>query len=338
MRLSEAGARDLAERAFRRAGVGATPARDAAEILTLAQMMGIETHGLARVGDYVRRIRAGGIDPAAEPGISAPAPALRLIDARNGLGPAVMRRALDEALGAAREQGIGAAFVRNGSHLGALAPYLWIAAEAGFACIVTTSTAPMIAPAGGREARIGNTPLGLAIPNPGRTPVILDIALSVAARSRVRAARKAGTPIPADWATDADGLPTTDPAAAMQGLMRAIGGDKGANLALCLDLFAGLLSGAAILSEIPNAADTPGTPQNLGQMIVAIDAGRLMPAHALGARMEDARRIVAGTPAVDPAQPPRLPGARAIAALRAARRDGLELAPALLKDLRALAG
>ncbi|RZV46550.1 MAG: Ldh family oxidoreductase, partial [Sphingomonadaceae bacterium] len=193
-RISVEAAADLAARAFRNAGVGGRDASSAAEILALAEAMGIRTHGLNRVRDYVTRINAGGIDPAAEILALRPAPALRHIDGKDGLGPAVARRALDEAIGAAREAGIGATFVRRASHLGALAPYLYIAARAGFAAVVTTNTAPMIAPAGGRSPVVGNNPLGLVVPHPGGQHVLVDMALSVAARSRVRAAASQGAP------------------------------------------------------------------------------------------------------------------------------------------------
>ncbi len=336
MRVAEAKARDMARRAFRRAGVPEAQAWDAAEILTLAEMMGIATHGLARVSDYVRRIDAGGIDASSEPDVAAPAPALRVVDGRNGLGPAVARRALTEAMLVAEAQGIGAAFCRRSSHLGALSPYLWLAAERGFACIASTNTAPMIAPAGGHEARVGNNPLGLAIPHPRGTHVILDMALSVVSRSRVRAAAKSGVPIAEDWATDAEGRPTSDPAEALRGLMRAIGDDKGANLGLCLDLLAGALSGASILTEIPNAKKNPEAPQNLGHMILVLDSRRFMPRQDLERRMDDAVRIVSDTPPIDLAYPVRLPGARAIEAMNMARETGLDLAPDILSDLRAL--
>lgn len=338
MRLTESDARDLCARAFRHAGVGAAAAEETANILTLAEMMGIGTHGLSRTADYVGRIRAGGIDPVATPLVASPSPALRLVDARGGLGPAAAHGALSAAMDAARSAGIGAAFVRNGNHIGALAPYLWIATEAGFACIVSTNTAPMIAPAGGRAPKIGNNPLGIGLPFPGGTPVLLDMALSVAARSRIRAAAKAGDPIPREWATDETGQPTTDPVLAMRGLLRAIGGDKGANLALCLDLMTGLLSGSAILSEIPNAAETPQAPQNLGQMIVVLDVSKLMDGEALTRRMSDATAAIASTPAVPQGEPVRMPGARAVAALRDARLHGLKLPDALLDDLHRLAG
>lgn len=337
MRVLENEARTLAQSGFMRAGVPQKQAEDAAEILTLAEMMGIHTHGLARVADYVRRIAAGGINACSVASVSTPAAALRLINGDNGLGPAVARLALDEALAAARQLGLGAAFVRNSSHMGALAPYLWIAAKAGFACVISSNTAPMIAPAGGREARIGNNPLGIGVPNPGHAPVVLDMALSVAARSRIRAAARDGVEIPEEWASDASGRPTSDPAKAMQGLMRAIGGDKGANLALCLDLLSGLLSGAAILTEIPNAAKTPGTPQNLGHMIIALDTAQLVPADRLVLRMAQASSIIAHTQPARPDETVRMPGTRADAALNAARRDGLDLTPKLLEQLRSLA-
>jgi len=336
--LSEEDARALVKHAFARAGVPEAAAAQAAEILTLAEMMGIATHGLSRVTVYVDRIAGGGIDPGAEPVIRSPAPALRHVQGNNGLGPAVAYRALIAAMEAARNVGLGAAFVQGGTHLGALAPYLWIAAEAGFACIMTSTTAAMIAPAGGRGAMVGNNPLGLAVPGPQGAHVILDIALSVAARSRVRAAAEAGTQIPDSWATDADGLPTTDPAAAMRGLMQAIGGDKGANLALCLDLLAGGLSGAAMLSGIGSAEGARETPQNLGQMILLIDTRQMLPEAELSARMAQARYTVTGSIPVDPAHSVRMPGDRAIRALNDARINGLSLPDKLLDKLQALAG
>ncbi len=337
-RLSPDEARDLAIRAFRRAGVPEEAAEQTAEILTLAETMGIGTHGLARVVDYCDRIAAGGIDSRAQIVETAPAPALRHIDGRNGLGPWVARRALDAGMDAARRTGIGAAFVTSGSHVGALAPYLWIAAEAGFAALVTTNTAPMLAPAGGKAPLIGNNPIGIGLPGPEGAHVLLDMALSVVARSRVRAAATASTPIPENWATDVEGRPTTDPRAAMRGLMQAIGGAKGANFALCLDLMAAGLAGSAMLTEIPAAADQPGTPQNLGIMLVLIDAGALQPDGGLPRRVGTAAAIIGGSAALDEGAPPRLPGARAIAALRRARAGGLVLSSALLEALRARAG
>ena len=300
--------------------------------------MGIGTHGLSRVTDYVGRIEAGGIDAAAQITVNAPAPALRLLDGDNGLGPAVAGRARAAAAEAARDCGIGAAFVTGGSHLGALAPYLYLAAEDGFAAITMTNTAPMIAPAGGAAARIGNNPVGFAVPDPDGAHFILDMALSTVSRSRVRAAARENRPIPADWATDADGRPTTDAAAALTGLMRAIGGDKGAGLALGIDLLLGVLGGAAMLTEVPNAANIPSEAQNLGQVFILIDADRLLPTEGRRERFDAARHMLATTPPIDADRAVRMPGDRALASLRKAEADGVEIDVALLDRLRTFAG
>ncbi len=337
MPVSEAEVVLLATRAFERAGVAPLAARDAAEILTLAEMMGIATHGLSRVADYVARIELGGIDPTAQVELSAPAPALRHLHGNNGLGPFVARKALSEAMDAAKAVGVGAVFCRGANHLGALAPYLWIAAEAGFAAIITTNTTAMISPAGGRAALVGNNPLGIGVPNPSGGHALLDIALSVAARSKIRDAARTGTPIPDSWAVDAQGRPTTDPVAAMGGLMQAIGGAKGANLALCLDLLVGALSGAAILSEVPSVAKDAGAAQGLGQMFLLIHTKSLLPDDQLSDRMAMAGAMVGESPPLDVGRPVRLPGARAIAALHHARHHGFSPEPRVLENLRKLA-
>lgn len=328
-------AADLAASAFRRVGVTERDAGAASELLVLAEAMGIKTHGLNRVPDYVTRILAGGIDPSARCIVDRPAPTLCHVDGNNGLGPAVARCALEAAMDAARAAGIGGAFVRNSSHIGALAPLLYLAAEAGFAAIITTNTAPMIAPAGGRAALLGNNPMGLAMPHPDGRHVLVDMALSVVSRSRVRAALRSGHTIPDDWATDADGRPTENPAEAMTGLMRAIGGNKGAVLALGLDLFAGVLSGAGCMSKIPAASRAPEKPQGLGQMFLLIDTARLLSEDVRRARLNEAADLVTTSAPLDPDYPVRMPGTRALDSLRAAKTRGLAISADLLSELRA---
>lgn len=331
-------AEDLAARAFARAGVAQAPALTAARFLARAEAMGVPTHGLIRVAQYCDRIAAGGVDPAAEIRVETLAPALMRLDGGGGLGPVVAGRALEAAAAAARRAGVAAVFCRGGGHFGAIAPYLWEAAEAGFAAVVTTTTAPMIAPAGGRAPRLGNTPLGIGVPGPEGDHVLCDMALSVAARARIRRAADAGEPIPESWATDAEGRPTADPRAALAGVLLAIGGDKGATLSLMLDLLAAGLSGARLAWEGPDAVAAPGARQDLGHLFLLIDAAALTPPEAWGARLSTIRADLAATPPRAGGGPVRMPGDRAVAALRAARRGGLVLPPALLADLRARAG
>lgn len=186
MRLTDSAACDLATRALLHAGVCEDIAQDAALMLTVTEMMGITTHGLTRLPNYIERVRSGGVNALADPVITTVAPAVLHIDGQNGLGAAVALRATRGAMQLARTTGFAAAFCRRSSHMGGLAPVLWEAVQGGFAAIITTNTAPMIAPAGGRQPALGNAPIGLALPDASGAPVLLDIALSVAARRRSR--------------------------------------------------------------------------------------------------------------------------------------------------------
>jgi LDH2 family malate/lactate/ureidoglycolate dehydrogenase len=156
----------------------------------------------------------------------------------------------------------------------------------------------MLAPPGGRAARVGNAPTGIGLPHGDGRHAMLDMALSVAARSKVRKAAQEGRAIPPDWATDAEGRPTTDAEAAMAGLMQAIGGAKGASLAVMLDLMAAGLSGAALLSDVPDTHKDAGQRPDLGQMFVLIDVRQLGGLAALSERIDRAAVILAETPPV----------------------------------------
>lgn len=336
--LTEQEARALTARAFVRAGVRAELAEAAALHLVLTEMMGISTHGLSRVSSYIGRIEAGGIDAGAVPVTTAPAPALLQMEAGAGLGAGVAQIAMARTMDAARETGIAACFVRNATHFGAIAPLNWVAAEQGFVSVITANSAPMLAPPGGRGVAVGNAPTGIGLPHVEGRHVILDMALSVAARSKLRGAAERGERIPETWALDADGRPTTDPKAALKGVLQAIGGRKGAALAVTLDLLAAGLAGAAMLSDVGDNHADPSRRPDVGQLYIVIDAGRLMPPEALAGRLDHAAGIVAGVPPVPGGGAPRLPGARAVAALRRARAMGLDLSAGLLNELEELAG
>jgi LDH2 family malate/lactate/ureidoglycolate dehydrogenase len=144
--------------------------------------------------------------------------------------------------------------------------------------------------------------------------------------------------IPETSALNADGRPTTDPRAALKGVLQAIGGRKGAALAVTLDLFAAGLAGAAMLTDVGDNHADPSRRPDVGQLYILIDTARLMPPDALAGRLDHAADIVGLTPPVAGGPVPRLPGARAIAALKRARAIGLDLSAGLLNELEELAG
>lgn len=331
--MTQAELASLAEHALRGLGVDAVQAADTARILVLGDLFGHHTHGVSRLESYGERLELGGIKAKAEIRVERVAPGMLRVDGDNGLGAAVGLRALRAAIEAARETGIAMAFARTSNHFGACGPYCWLAAQEGFACIVGSNATPTIAPAGGRATRVGNNPLALGVPRPGADPVILDMAMSVVARAKLRDALKRGESIPDTWATDREGRATTDPKAAIDGFLLPFGGYKGYGLAVMVDLFAGVLSGAEYLTRVNSWIDEPALEQRIGHFFLVVDTARLGSAEWLARRVGDFAAIVHGTPAADPASPVRLPGEREMGEMRRQQREGIQVDPALVKKL-----
>ena len=335
--MTEAELQALAGRALTGLGLAPADAAQVARILVMGDLFGHATHGVLRLESYAQRIDAGAIRADARPVVEEVAPAVARVDGNGAIGPLAGMRALEAAMERARALGVGLALVRNGNHFGAIAPYCWLAAQQGFATIVGSNASTTVAPTGGREERLGNNPLGIGVPRPGGEPIILDMAMSVVARGKIRAAAKRGEAIPATWATDREGRPTTDPAAALEGFLLPFGGYKGYGLALMVDLIAGVLSGAAYLTHVKSWLDQPAEPGNLGHFFLAIDTRKLGSTEWLAQRLEDFAAIVHATPRADPAQPVRLPGEIEMENLARHRREGVEIDAGVRATLERLA-
>lgn len=322
---TEAALLDLGTRAFQGLGLPPDDAADVARILVLADLFGLHTHGLSRVESYGDRLNSGGINATPDIVVTDLAPALRVVDGDNGVGPVVGMHALRAAMEVAGTCGIGMVFARGSNHFGPVSPYSLLAAEQGYASIIGSNATTTIAPWGGGDARLGNSPLGFGVPNPGGRPFLLDMAMSVVARAKIRAALKRGEAIPDTWATDSRGVPTTDPRAALDGFLMPIGGHKGYGLALMVDLFAGLLSNAAYLTHVKSWVDAPDEPQNLGHFFILIDTRRLGSTAWLARRMNDFAAILHGSPAVDAERPVIVPGEIELDRLERHRAHGITL-------------
>ncbi len=336
--IQESDLHALGKRAFQKLGMGDKESDDVVRILVLADLFGLSTHGLSRIESYGDRLKIGGINARPNIRIECLAPAMIGVDGDNGVGPLVGMRTLDVAIEAAAEFGIAIAFARGSNHFGPISPYSLIAAEKGFASIIGSNATTTIAPWGGSDARLGNSPLGFGVPNPGGAPFLLDMAMSVVARAKIRNAFKRGEKIPDTWGTDIKGNPTSDPKAALDGFLLPIGGHKGYGLALMVDLFAGLLSNAGYLTHIQSWQDAPGEPQNLGHFFILIDTKRLGSSEWLSARMIDFANILTDSPPADPSRPVIVPGMIELAKLEKQRKNGIEISSETLNLLRQYAG
>jgi LDH2 family malate/lactate/ureidoglycolate dehydrogenase len=328
---------DLSTAILEAAGARPEDAQATTKILIEGEMMGIDTHGVIRLQSYTERLRSGGITARPAMTVDQRADSLAIVDGDNALGPAVGMRGLETALQLARKAGIAYVGCRGSNHVGALAPYALQACEAGFVSVMGTNASTTMPPWGGAEARIGNNPIAIAAPCPDAPHFILDMAMSVAARGKIRAAQSEGRPIPEGWAVDAAGRPTTDPAEALAGFLVPFGGHKGSGLSQAVDMLSGVISGARFLTGISSWVDDPQAPQGVGHFFLLIDPARLIGRARYDEAMAAFRDTVIGTLPADPGVPVQMPGQREQAHRARALTDGIELPEALLKSLRRLA-
>lgn len=252
------------------AGVPEQDARLVAHHLVEANLRGVDSHGISRLGVYARRVKMGLVAGAPEIRVLKETPVSALVHGGNGLGMVVAARAMEIAITRAGSMGIGLVGVTGSNHCGALAHYTMLAAGQNLIGFAATSAPASMAPWGGKEPYFGTNPFSLAVPVAGEHPIVLDMATSVVARGKIILARKNRQPIPAGWALDRDGVPTTDPVAALEGLIMPVGGPKGYALALLVDLFSGVMTGSTFGSHIPSQNDDFQRSQNLGHFFMAM--------------------------------------------------------------------
>jgi (2R)-3-sulfolactate dehydrogenase (NADP+) len=223
VRLSLIEAEALAAAALAACGASAASASATSRALVAAEADGQAAHGLARVPAYAAQVRSGKVKGDAVPVAIRAAPGVLRIDAGHGFAYPAIDLALEGLVPLARAQGIAAAAVHRSHHFGQVGAHAERLADAGLVALVFGNTPKAMAFYGGRRAMLGTNPLAFAAPLADGAPLVVDLALSVAARGKIVAAQKAGKAIPADWAVDRDGHPTTDPAAALGGTLSPIG-------------------------------------------------------------------------------------------------------------------
>jgi (2R)-3-sulfolactate dehydrogenase (NADP+) len=298
--------------------------------LVAAEVDGQYGHGLSRVASYAAQARVGKVDGFATPHMEHVAPAAVRIDAGHGFAFPALELAVATLPALARSEGIAIAAVHRSHHFGQAGRVVERLAEAGMLALMFGNSPKAMAFWGGHEPRLGTNPIGFACPLPEGPPLVIDLALSTAARGKIVAAAKRGDSIPTGWALDSAGLPTTDPEAALQGSMLPIAGSKGAALALIVELLAAGIAGAHFGWEASSVLDDKGAAPDLGQIIIAIDVQRV----SHGAFAE---RAVALLQAFDEEPGARLPGTSRLARRAAAQQEGLLLAPTLLAEIEQLA-
>ena len=306
-------------------------ARSVAHALTQAEIDGQKGHGLSRLPSYAAQARAGKVDGHAVPSLRQTRPGVLMIDVGNGFAFPAVDLVIAHLPAVAAATGIAAAGFTRSHHFGVVGRHVERLAEAGLIALAFANTPKAIAPWGGRGALFGTSPVAFAAPQRAAPALVVDMALSQVARGKILAAAQRGEPVPADWAVDADGRPTTDAQAALRGALQPIGGPKGAALALMVEMLAVALTGAQFGFEASSFFDAEGPAPGVGQLLLVADPDAFVGREAFLDRTASLTRMIEADAGA------RLPGTRRLALRAKAQREGLAVDAKLVAQARALA-
>ncbi len=256
---------EFMQQVFQRVGMPPEDARIEAEVLVWANLRGVDSHGVLRIEWYLELIDKGVMNVHPSIRLEKETAATFIVDADHALGPVVTTYAMGKALEKARATGIGWGLIRNTTHQGAMGFYPLMAAREGMAGIAIVNGPPSMAPFGATAMGVHNTPIAIAVPSRGRPPLLLDIAMSVAAGGKLRLAKDKGMAIPLGWMLDKQGRPTTD--AHQAHTLLPIAGPKGSGLAIMFECLTGMMVGDPLLE--PSLRKVPGADTHRQHGIVA---------------------------------------------------------------------
>ena len=294
---------------FCKLGVPREDADVTADVLVAADLRGIESHGVARLGRYTSRLMKGLISPVANPVIVRETSSTALVDGNNGLGQPVARWAMQLAIDKAREVGSGTVAVRNSNHYGIAGYYAMMALEHDMIGMSLTNSSPLVVPTGGRKAVIGTNPIAVAIPAGKERPWVLDMATSVVPRGKLEVYARKNKPMPLGWAVDETGQPTTDAQRVLDALTARLGGGilplggtalfsgyKGYNLSVMVDLLCGVLPGSNWGPKVDEPVDGKLVPSRVGHFFWALRVDAFRPIDEFKQEMDDYIRMLKESP------------------------------------------
>lgn len=304
-----------------------------ADSLVDADLSGVHSHGVLRVPEYALKLTVDGVDPKGQPEVVKDEGACLVVDGNNTMGQIGASFAMQQVIARAKDIGMAAAGVRGSNHCGAMAYFARMPLEHDMIGIATTNALPTMAPWGGAERILGINPLGFAIPAGEEAPIIFDAAFSGTAHGKIRVYHQKGLALPEGWAADKDGVPTTDPAAAIDGLLLPVGAFKGVSLALIMGILSSMLSGASYGTELGNMEDGPNAGED-GHFVAAIRVSAFEEVDTFKARVDKAIRQIHNSrkaPGVDRLYAPGEPEA-----IRRDnyRREGIPLNDVTLADIK----
>ena len=352
-RIKAEALKDFCVRVFQKLDVPLEDARITADVLVAADLRGVDSHGVARLRRYVDGLQTGIMVARPAQRVITETPTTALIDAGAGLGQPVSYGAMRRTIEMAKKYGSGFVTVRNSNHYGIAGYYAMMALEEDCIGISMTNADLLVVPTFGRNAMLGTNPIAVAAPADQERPFVLDMATSTVPRGKLEVYDRLEKAMPLSWATDERGVATDSARRVLANLKSRAGGGllplggegellsghKGYGLAVWVDVFCAVLSGAAYANLVyPRTADGKALPANLGHFFGAWRVEAFRPAAEFKAAMDDLQRRLKGSPKAEGQSRIYIHGEKEYENTERKLKEGLALNPKVAADLRALAG
>jgi len=252
-------------------GAGAVQAGHVARAVARAEALGNVICGLYYLESYCTQLASGRVNGTVDPVVTQPRGAAVMVDAKFGFAQPAFAAGLDLAVDTARANGVATLAVANAHTCTSLGFFTEQIAAHGLIAIGMTNASPVVAPPGGNTAVIGTNPIAMTVPGEDAPRMHFDFSTSAVALGKITMAKAAGKAIPLGWAVDADGQPTTDPAAALKGALVSAGGYKGWGFGLMVELLAAGMTGSVNSLDVKGLKLPDGAPHGLGQFYILMD-------------------------------------------------------------------
>ncbi len=292
---------ELVHQIFLKEGLPEEDAKTVTEVLLTADIRGIDSHGVARIGYYVMKLQNGTINKHPNITIVNENETCALVDGDDGMGPVVGKRSMEIAIEKAEKYGSGFVSVRKSNHYGIAGYYTMMALEHDMIGISTTNAVCMVAPTFSSEQMLGTNPISVSFPCAEEKPWILDMATSTAPFGKLEIAMKNNSNVTLGWVQDSEGRPWDDPQAPIKGgALTPLGatyemsGHKGYGLATLVDILSAVLSGALYGPNQEGLTRLSSDPSNVGHFFGAIRLDGFRPVDEFKATMDDMVRGLRG--------------------------------------------
>src|SRR6184192_1069377 len=342
--VQEKALRSFCEEVLTKLGVPKADAETVTDVLVVADLRGIESHGVARLGRYVTGLKKGFMKPTDQSRVLRETKATALVDGGQSLGQVVGRKGMDLAIRKARDTAVGVVAVRNSNHYGIAGYYSLMALEHNLIGVSMTNAGPLVVPTFGRTSILGTNPISLAAPAMKEKAFVLDMATSTVPRGKVEVYNRLGQPMPHGWAVDETGRSSTDPARVLNALAKRLGGGllplggegedlgghKGYGLALMVDVLCGVLSGAATGLQVYADEKKP----DVGHFFLALDPTAFRPLDEFRGDMDRLVRELKDSPKAQGQERIYVHGEKSFARMEKFRKEGIPLDPKVVEAMR----